>query len=292
MIQLKLIDTYKEKVKIAIERIKSFEDMAIMHDENGYVCTFSGGKDSIACYGLLKSSNVKHYSQYSVTGLDFPDLIYNIKKNYKDVKFIYPKLKDNTNATMWKLIVKKYKPPTRINRYCCDYLKETLGKDKFIITGVRWHESKRRENTRSVIENYHKNKKYRYRTDDNEEGRMMLENCMKKGKYTLNPIIDWTDEDVWNFINYEGLKYPKLYDKGYKRLGCIGCPMSCNQEKEINLFPKIKSLYLKAFKEMLKNRKETGRETEWKNEYDVMDWYLGKQVSIKKHKDQLSIQDI
>lgn len=280
MQQLKFIDYFREKKKIAIERLKTFEDKALEEDTRGYLDTFSGGKDSITNYGLLKESGVKHYCQYSVTGLDFPELIYNMKNNYKDVEFVYPKMKDGTTATMWKLIEKKHTPPTRIRRYCCDVLKETLGKNKFIITGVRWAESSKRAN-RGALENFHKNKKFQFKSEDNDEARRLFENCLKKGKFTLNPIIDWTDDDIWGYIKLEGLKYPKLYDQGYKRLGCIGCPLSSNCKKELNDYPKIKKLYLRSFEKMIKYSIEQDKKIKWSSAEEVMRWYVG---DIKQQK--------
>ena len=53
----------------------------------------------------------------------------------------------------------------------------------------------------------------------------MLENCVIRSKHILNPIIDWETHHVWDYIKKHKLKYCELYDKGFKRLGCIGCPM-------------------------------------------------------------------
>ena len=64
--------------------------------------------------------------------------------------------------------------------------------------------------------------------NDNEEARLMLEQCFTRRKTVLNPIIDWDDSDVWEFIHEYKVPYCELYDQGYKRLGCIGCPMSTN----------------------------------------------------------------
>jgi len=36
-----------------------------------------------------------------------------------------------------------------------------------------------------------------------------------------------------------------LYEQGWKRVGCIGCPMA-NSRKELNMFPKYRDLYFKA----------------------------------------------
>jgi phosphoadenosine phosphosulfate reductase len=285
MNQISLIQV-KSKIDIAIERIKEFEPI------EGYWLGFSGGKDSICCYQLLKMAGVKFESHYNVTGIDHPELIYFIKKHYPDVKFNYPKYENGTTITMWNLIVKELTPPTRISRYCCQKLKENGGVGRFVITGVRWAESTKRKNSRNVIENFHRNKKYQIHSNDNDEGRMMLENCIKKGKFILNPIIDWEDSDVWNFIKGNKFSYPSLYDKGFKRLGCIGCPMSGHQGEELELYPKIKSLYIKAFEKMIIARKNKCKETSWKTGQEVYDWWVGNQKKIQKYENQIKMEDL
>lgn len=49
-----------------------------------------------------------------------------------------------------------------------------------------------------------------------------------KGKYTVKmPIIDWTDENIKEFVQYYDLPLSKAYtDYGMSRTGCIGCPFS------------------------------------------------------------------
>lgn len=285
MEQLTFVKT-RSKIDTALERIKEFEP------EEGYYLAFSGGKDSIVCYHLLKMAGVKFDSHYNVTGIDHPELIYNMKKNYPDVIFNYPESRweNGKVVTMWKLIEHKLMPPTRIVRYCCSELKERGGEGRFVVTGVRWAESTRRKNSRSVIENFHKNKKYQIHTNDNDEGRMMLENCIKKGKFILNPIVDWEDEDVWNFIKNNNFKYPSLYDNGWERLGCIGCPMSGHQDRELSHYPKIKKLYLKAFEKMLRERERVGKETEWKTAQEVYDWWVSNQKNEKVIENQLKFE--
>ena len=109
---------------------------------------------------------------------------------------------------------------------------------------------------------------------DNEESKHMVDFCYKRRKTLLNPIIDWTDAEVWEFIKEYNVPYCELYDQGFKRLGCIGCPMSSNQKHELNEYPKIKQAYLKAFERMIKERKDAGLETEWKTAEDVMNWWV------------------
>lgn len=84
----------------------------------------------------------------------------------------------------------------------------------------------------------------------------MVEQCYAKKKTTINPIVDWEDEDVWEFLN-DVAKVPhcELYDQGFTRLGCIGCPLSGrdNMLKDFERWPRYKELYIKAFDEMIKN---------------------------------------
>ena len=69
----------------------------------------------------------------------------------------------------------------------------------------------------------------------------------------VNPIIDWSDDEVWEFIHEYNVPYCGLYDEGFKRLGCIGCPMGSVKQRrfEFERYPKYKNLYLLAFQKMI-----------------------------------------
>ena len=111
--------------------------------------------------------------------------------------------------------------------------------------------------------------------NDNANSRKLVEQCYKHSRTTVNPIIDWSDEDVWEFIHEYKIPYCKLYDEGYKRLGCIGCPMAHkSQIEELEKNPKYKQAYLRAFKRMLKNCKERGLTPTWENEEEVYKWWI------------------
>lgn len=109
---------------------------------------------------------------------------------------------------------------------------------------------------------------------DNPDNAQMARFCPTKGKHILNPIIDWTNEDVWEFIRLHDIPYCELYDKGYTRLGCIGCPMSSNKSEELNMYPKYKQAYLKAFERMLTVLDDESRRNAWKTAEDVMKWWI------------------
>lgn len=290
--------TVHDKVETAIKRLRSFEPA------DGYYLAFSGGKDSQCIYHLAEMAGVKFDAHYNVTSVDPPELVRFIKAQYPFVRIDVPKDKNGKPITMWSLIASHSMPPTRIARYCCEKLKETSGKNRITVTGVRWAESARRKKLHGVADIQTKSKKLIYRAleenaeaaindrgslimnDDNDESRRMVEQCYRTKKTVLNPIVDWDEEDVWEFLN-EVAKVPhcSLYDEGYKRLGCIGCPMSGSKimQKEFERYPKYKNLYLLAFEKMIKNHhfrkinelEERERERELREDAERwFDWWI------------------
>ena len=105
----------------------------------------------------------------------------------------------------------------------------------------------------------------------------MVEQCLARGKVNINPIIDWTDDEVWEFIETYTVRYCELYDQGYTRLGCVGCPMSYRRERELERYPYIRKKYIEAFEKMLIEREKAEISNKsWKTAEDVMNWYLDK----------------
>ena len=94
---------------------------------------------------------MKFDAHYSVTSVDPPELVRFIKANYPDVNFEIPHDADGKPVTMWNLIPRKFMPPTRIARYCCEALKESNGKYRVTLTGVRKSESVNRSKNQGVV---------------------------------------------------------------------------------------------------------------------------------------------
>lgn len=280
--------TLNEKVKTAIKRLKAFEP----ETESYYLC-YSGGKDSDCIRILAHLAGVKHEIHHSLTTVDAPETIRYIK-SVPGVIIDHAHDKNGNPITMWSLIEKKHIPPTMFIRYCCNELKERRGKGRFKITGVRKAESiKRRDNgglvkiigmpktVRKIADDLcaeYSINKYGglVLNDDNDESRRLVESCYRTTSSIINPIIDWEDDDVWNFLHYYGCRSNPLYECGKNRIGCIGCPMQGhkNMKKEFTLNPKYRNNYIKAFDRMLLNMPDK-KNMDWRTGLDVYKWWVG-----------------
>jgi phosphoadenosine phosphosulfate reductase len=44
-----------------------------------------------------------------------------------------------------------------------------------------------------------------------------------RGVWKFNPLVDWTEEDVWRYVHEHDLPYHPLHDRGYNSIGCAPC---------------------------------------------------------------------
>lgn len=273
-----------DKEHIAIERLQKASKMSLEKYGEPLIVTDSGGKDSSVCKALAERAGIQFKVVHGHTTVDAPETVYFIREESKrlenkgiefEIKYPYYKGK---RTSMWSLIPEMGFPPNRFQRYCCSILKEYVGKNKFIATGVRWAESEKRKNNRGVYEV----KKGVIFNDDNDETRKQFEQCVLNGGRTVNPIIDWSDEDVWDYINSEKIITNPLYMCGNKRIGCVGCPLASKKERyrQFNKWPKYKENYIKAFERMLEKRKSKGKIDEiWTDGNKVFNWWMGEDVN-------------
>jgi phosphoadenosine phosphosulfate reductase len=195
----------------AIQRLQTFEPI------EGYALAFSGGKDSIVLLDIARRSGVKFHANYFNTGLEFPGMIQFTHEYYPEVQVHAPR------GSFFQLIKSKGLP-TRFVRWCCDKLKHEAARGIYTCTGIRWAESSKRKR------------------------RTLNESCVKLGLRTLNPIIDWSDLDVWQYIRVHQLKVPDYYARGFHRIGCIACPMAspAQRQKELSIAPKYEPAFIRA----------------------------------------------
>jgi len=235
------------KIERAIEVIRKAESLALKYQSYGFHLAFSGGKDSQVIYELAKMAGVKFRPVMQVTTLDPPELMKFVRNNYPDVILERPKI------NFYNLIVKKKSLPTKMIRYCCQYLKEQSGANTVTILGIRKSESNKRakRNELEISGRKYSNTLDQFNIDNKDQ---IL--CINgKDKILLSPIINWTNSDVWSFIRNNNIEYCELYDKGYHRIGCMFCPMACVRVKQLDRknYPGVEKLIKKSIQKLCKD---------------------------------------
>lgn len=273
-----------DKLQTAISRMRMASEVSQAHYGRPILLTYSGGKDSDACIEVARIAGIPFEVVNSHTTADAPETVRHIRQKFRELELEgvkcwieYPMYKGK-RTSMWDLIVQAKFPPTRLRRYCCKVLKETSGNGRAIVTGVRWAESTRRKNSRGVMETKEKRLSDKLVIlDDNDDSRRFIEQCQLKASTVFNPIIDWTDEEVWALLTERKVCTNPLYSCGYKRVGCIGCPMADKKRyREFADYPAYKRLYIRAFDRMLEARRRAGKETRrmGENGYEVFRWWM------------------
>lgn len=193
---------------------------------------------------------------------------------------------------MWGLIAKKGIPPMRYMRYCCDVLKEDGGSGRICVMGLRAAESARRARQWAPLTELSKRKAREgtvTRLFDPDDIRQQVQSCQMRGQWTVSPLYHWNDDDLWAFIKDRKLPYCELYEQGFDRLGCIGCPMAGQRlrEHEFERWPKFRAAYVRAFDRLI----ATGRFSNkgFASGEDMMRWWLQDRVQEKQIDGQLDI---
>ena len=264
----KFTTAMQKKILYSVDLVRKAERLALSYDpENGYFNTFSGGKDSQCLYHIVKLAGVAHKTHMNLTSVDPPEVIRFVRTHYPDVELIKPK------DSIFNIAVRRRILPTKRVRWCCQEYKEMAGAGKVTIIGIRHSESARRAKRNEVeissrkfsgdlvgLETYRKEQTAKPRrgrnakaepvTIVNADGERVLGCIHGKETLLISPIIDWTDDDVWTFLNTLGIAHCELYDQGWHRIGCINCPMSSAKQKmkENERWPHVKRNWIKAIK--------------------------------------------
>lgn len=267
----------------AIRMIREFEHLALEYDPRGYcVCTLEG-KDSRVLGHLYRRAGVKHFYVHSITGIDPPELIYFQRRNfqaYKDAGYLaYDVMYEKS---IWKLMLENRMPPLRTIRYCCKYLKERRTEEQgnaLISLGVRKYESVNRAKKRDELEITAHGRTGRniILPFDNSENRRTFEHCYAQCEKRLNPLVYWPDSYIWDYSKEAGLEQSSLYQEGFDRLGCIGCPMAgeAGRRREFARWPKFEAQWRRMFARLIELRKELGlplRNASTANEW--FEWWM------------------
>lgn len=164
---------------------------------------WTGGKDSTVVLFLLKSV-LDHFGRGPVrainldTGCKFPEVL-----AFRD-----------RLAEEWEVELHVARPEVSLEGYplaqdvvsCCRDLKITPLKNAIVQTG-----------TRVLLTGI--------RGDEHPDraGRELLEPRANPDHLVVNPVLDWTEADIWAAHTLFGIDHCELYDRGYRSLGCMPC---------------------------------------------------------------------
>lgn len=186
---------------------------------------YSGGKDSDVMLELCKMSGVTVRAIHRCTTIDPKGTLKHCMEN--GVEILRPR-----RDFRWCIEHNGF--PSMFKRHCCEELKEYAVLD-YVLIGVRRSESVKRGK--------------RYTCDED------LVKYRNRGKcIQYYPLLDWTDDDIAEFIQESGIKcHPLYYDEQgvfhvERRLGCMCCPLMYYKKRieEFRCHPKMVRFYLRG----------------------------------------------
>ena len=284
----------------AIRMIREFEPLALRNDPRGYCVCTSEGKDSRVLGHLMRRAGVRHFYIHNITGIDPPELVYFQRRNFQEYRDMGLTTYDIMyDKSMWQLMIEKKFPPLRQMRWCCAHLKEyrTAEYGSAILSlGVRKYESVRRAKSRDELEiaAHGRNNNGIIMRCENHESRRIFENCYTKSEKRLNPLAYWPDNYIWDYSHEAGLEQCCLYQEGFQRLGCIGCPLAKEAARrlEFERWPKFQAQWIRIFDQVIRLREQEGRVNEYASGQEWFEWWLGDRAQeIPIDTDQMMLED-
>lgn len=292
------IEHAKNVLKVAVKLSNTYYHKPIV------IC-YSGGKDSDVLLDIaIKTLNKDDFRVLnSHTTLDAPDTVYFIRDRFLKLReqgyqceVSYPKYKGK-RTSFWRICQQKKMLPTRITRFCCAVLKEVSTPKQIAVVGVRESESKNREgwgefglraDRETVKSAQHVNAMIDFDLDPNNPSTFeceIIKGAKKNKAVVCNPIYKFTDTDIWDYISKNNMKVNPLYAKGYKRVGCVGCPMAGkHRNKEFADYPTYKTNFIRLCDYILSH--DNNIKYDFRNGEEYFRWW------IEENYKQLRFEDL
>jgi len=219
--------TLDEVLPRSVEAIRTFAPK-----DGPYYGLFSGGKDSVALREVARMAGMDVIWHYNVTTIDPPELVRFIKQHHPNVLWVR-----SPHGPFFRRAAEVKGLPTRVARWCCEEYKEARSpRGARLLMGIRAAESPRRAKTWGLVTHHARTR-----------------------SQAINPLIHWPDDVLWEFIRGAGLPYSELYDEGFRRLGCVGCPMAYTKIRirEFERWPRFERRWRWVFERVWKRKHGT-----------------------------------
>lgn len=176
------------KGKIALSSSLGAEDQVLTHlvtqiDPGTRIFTLDTGRLYPETYDLIDRTNSRYNIRMEVFFPEAGDVQEMVKE--KGVNLFYESIENRKLCCN----IRKIKP-----------LQRALDGLDVWITGLRKNQAVTRNN-----------------------GKLVELDANNNGRIKLNPLIDWSEQQVWDFIEMHRVPYNKLHDKGFPSIGCQPC---------------------------------------------------------------------
>lgn len=252
----------------AIKLIQAAAKKAYERGQAVEIC-YSGGKDSDVILELARMAGVKYRAIYKNTTIDPPGTIAHCRENNVEILQPHKRFFD---------IIAESSFPNRFARFCCKYLKEYKVLDVAVM-GVRRAESVKRAAQYS------------------EPTECRFYGSKKEHVEAFYPILDWSDQDIVDFIVERKIKIHPLYYRQdgsidpKRRLGCMCCPMASTKKRleQFRKYPNMVKAYIRAGKQFRETHPDTKTTKMYNDVYEwfVRDIFFERQWKFEQHKRDL-----
>jgi phosphoadenosine phosphosulfate reductase len=160
---------------------------------------FTGGNDSLVVLHLVKELRHKPVSVLFIdTTAHFQELYWYIEKMRKLWGFHLIQEKNDEALKTIRIAEDRVRCCSELKTKALENSIKKFGID-YLFTGLRREEQGERESKDYFL------------------------GCGQHVK--VNPVVHFTDKDIWDYIKEHNLPYCSLYDKGYRNIDCIQCTL-------------------------------------------------------------------
>jgi len=186
----------------AVSDIRSF----LSKKNTPVTVSFSGGKDSLAAFGVASKALKDLTLIFIDTGLEFPETIEYVDKFAEENGL---RLLRASAGNAFRDNVDIFGPPAKDFRWCCkvcklgpvtEIISKEFPKGTITIEGNRMLESFSRADIGFVSKN-----------------------PFVPNQTNLNPVRQWSAAEIWGYIWMRDLSYNPLYERDFERIGCYLC---------------------------------------------------------------------